>query len=162
MSQHLSSERISMWMIGERTPEEEQHIRECPDCAAELARLETALALFRGSLRQWSERQGGFEAGRAFTVRPAWDGFRSWPTRLAVAAALLLLVVTVPIYRNARHPQPSGKIAQADALLLEQVDAEVSRAVPRPMEPLLELVSWDSLSTDVVSGSQSDVRKEKQ
>jgi hypothetical protein len=28
------------------------------------------------------------------------------------------------------------------------VDAEVSRAVPRPMEPLVKLVSWDFSSTD--------------
>ena len=43
-------------------------------------------------------------------------------------------------------------MARADALLLEQVDAEVSRAVPRPMEPLAKLVSWDFSSTDERDG----------
>jgi len=57
MSQHLSSREVSQWMIGERTPQQEQHVRQCSQCGAELARLEASLALFRGSVRHWSARQ---------------------------------------------------------------------------------------------------------
>ena len=65
-----------------------------------------------------------------------------------VLVAAALLVLAVPIYRNAQDRQRQAEIARADALLLEQVDAEVSRAVPRPMEPLVKLVSWDFSATD--------------
>lgn len=138
MSQHLSSQRISMWMAGERTPEDEQHLRECPECAAELARFQATLSLFRDSVRHWSGRQPGSEAGAIPKIAPT-----RWPARWAMAAAALLLVATVSIYRNTRRPQLGGLMPQADVVLLEQVDAEVSRAVPRGMEPLLELVSTD-------------------
>ena len=57
MSRHLSSREVSQWMIGERTPQQEQHVRQCPECGAEVARMEAALALFRGSVRHWSDRQ---------------------------------------------------------------------------------------------------------
>ena len=67
--------------------------------------------------------------------------------RWALAAAALLVLAVVPIYRNAQDRQRQAEIARADTLLLEQVDAEVSRAVPRPMEPLVKLVSWDFSST---------------
>lgn len=143
MSRHLSSQRISMWAIGERTPDEERHVQECPLCAAEVASLETALSRFRGSVRQWSERQGS-----AGTLQAAQPRFRWTPARWALAAAALLLVATVPVYRSTRHPQAGPKLAEADVLLLEQVDAQVSQAVPRPMEPLLKLVSWDPLSAN--------------
>jgi anti-sigma factor RsiW len=148
MSQHLSSREVSQWMIGERTPQQEQHVRQCPECGAELARMEAALGLFRGSVRHWSDRQ--VRVFRPLTPTRGSRGYpaRPLPVRWALAAATLLLLAAVPIYRNVQVRQRQAEIARADALLLEQVDAEVSRAVPRPMEPLVKLVSWDFTSTD--------------
>ena len=78
MSQHLSSREVSQWMIGERTPQQEQHVCQCPECGAELARMEAALALFRGSVRHWSDGQAARAArhwahlaGAAGTPYPA-------------------------------------------------------------------------------------------
>ena len=147
MSQHLSSQEISQWMIGERTPQQEQHVRQCSQCGAELARMETALALFRGSVRHWSDRQSRADPPAIASMSPA-RGSRPHPVRWALVAAALLVLAAVPIYRNAQDRQRQAEIARAEALLLEQVDAEVSRAVPRPMEPLVKLVSWDFTSTD--------------
>jgi hypothetical protein len=148
MSQHLSARQISQWMIGERTPQQERHVRECLECGAELARMEAALGLFRGSVRHWSGRQSRAEAPAIASIFPARRGSRVRPMRWALVAAALLVLAAVPIYRNAQERQRQAEIARADALLLEQVDAEVSRTVPRPMEPLAKLVSWDFSSTD--------------
>jgi hypothetical protein len=146
MSRHLSSQEISRWIVGERTPQQEQHVRQCTECGAELARMEAALVLFRGSVRHWSDRQVRVPR------RLAAPGPRPLPLRWALAAAALLVLAAVPIYRNAQDRQHQAEMARADALLLEQVDAEVSRAVPRPMEPLAKLVSWDFSSTDERDG----------
>ena len=148
MSQHLSAQQISQWMIGERTPQQEQHVRQCSQCGAELARLEAALALFRGSVRRWSGRQSRAEPPVIASIFPAQRGSRIQPMRWALVAAALLVLAAIPVYRNAQDRQRQAEIARADALLLEQVDAEVSRAVPRPMEPLVKLVSWDFTSPD--------------
>jgi hypothetical protein len=160
MSQHLSSQQISRWMIGERTPQEEQHARECPECGAELARLEAALALFRGSVRHWSDGQSRAVppgAGRIALARRS----RTQPIRWASVAAALLVLAAVPVYRNVQEKQRQAEIARADALLLEQVDAEVSRAVPRPMEPLVKLVSWDFSSADGDENRRDTTRNEE-
>ena len=148
MSQHLSARQISLWMIGERTPQQEQHVRECPECGAELGRLEASLALFRGSVRHWSDGQVRVPRPLAPIRRSRGYPARPLPVRWALVAATLLVLAAVPIYRNAQDRQRQAEMARADALLLEQVDAEVSRAVPRPMEPLVKLVSWDFSSTD--------------
>jgi hypothetical protein len=78
--------------------------------------------------------------------------------RWALVAAALLVLAAVPVYRNVQDRQRQAEIARADALLLEQVDAEVSRAVPRPMEPLVKLVSWDFSATD---GSDEKTQNEE-
>ena len=158
MSRHLSSGEISQWMIGERTPQLEQHVRQCSECGAEVARLEASLALFRGSVRHWSGRQSRAEPPAIGSISPARQGSRIQPIRWVLAAAALLVLAAVPIYRSAQDRQRQAEIARADALLLEQVDAEVSRAVPRPMEPLVKLVSWDFSATD---GSHEKTRNEE-
>jgi hypothetical protein len=144
MNQHLSPEQIARWMAGERTASEEQHARQCVECGAELARLEAALALFRGAVRQWSEQQS-VERPRTWGVERAP---RVFVLRWAMVAAALLMLVWVPIYQGAKEKQRKAELARADAALLEQVDAEISRAVPAPMEPLIKLVAWDSASTN--------------
>jgi hypothetical protein len=145
-------------MIGERTSRQEQHVRECPECGAELARMEAALALFRGSVRHWSDGHSRAVPPAIGSILPARRGSWAQPLRWALVAAMLLVLAAVPVYRNVQDRQRQAEAAMADALLLEQVDAEVSRAVPRPMEPLVKLVSWDFSSTD---GSDEKTRNEE-
>jgi periplasmic protein TonB len=54
MNQHLSSERISNYLMGEATIEETAHANGCAMCQGELARLESSLSLFRSTFRRWS------------------------------------------------------------------------------------------------------------
>ena len=158
MSRHLSSREVSRWIIGERTPQQDQHVRQCPECGAELARMEAALGLFRSSVRHWSEGQSRAEPPAIGNILPARGAAWAQPMRWALVAAALLVLAAVPVYRNVQERRRQAEIAMADALLLEQVDAEVSRAVPRPMEPLVNLVSWDFGSTD---GSDEKIRNEE-
>jgi hypothetical protein len=162
MSQHLSSREISQWMIGERTPQQERHVGECSECGAEVARMEAALGLFRGSVRHWSSGQSRAEPPAIGSISPARRGLRTQPMRWALATAALLVLAAVPIYRSVQDRQRQAELARADALLLEQVDAEVSRAVPRPMEPLVKLVSWDFSSTDGRDENRRDTTRKEE
>jgi len=132
MNPHLSAEEISQWMVGERTEERERHVSGCEACAGEIARLESALREFRDAVHGWK----GVPALVCSTRRRAPRAAR-W----ALAAAALVLMIAAPVYR---HRRQAAEAARADAILLDQVDAEVSQAVPRPMEPLVQLVSWSS------------------
>jgi hypothetical protein len=162
MSQHLSSQEISRWMMGERTAQQEQHVGECSECGAEVARMETALGLFRGSVRQWSDGQERADPPAVDDILAARRGSGIRPVRWALVAAALLVLAAAPVYRNARERRRQAEIARADALLLEQVDAEVSRAVPRPMEPLAKLVSWDFSSTDESDENRRDTTQNEE
>jgi hypothetical protein len=56
MNRHLSEDEFAQWVAGNRPAELEHHLRECPQCAAEVADTEEAFVLFRESGRQWSDQ----------------------------------------------------------------------------------------------------------
>jgi len=65
-------------------------------------------------------------------TRPRGPSAWRW---LSIAAAVLILMAA-PIYRS-RQDRQRAAAERADALLMERVEARVSRAVPEAMEPLL-------------------------
>jgi hypothetical protein len=149
MIEHLSAEQISEWMIGERTPQLEQHVSQCAECSAELEKMEAALSQFRSAMRdprlaapvpQWREP----------STASTWF---SW-SRMAMAAAMLLILVAAPVSWRAHVRQQEATSAAAtaaalaDSQLLERVDSAISQGVPEPMEPLVSLVTWNSTAAD--------------
>jgi len=64
--------------------------------------------------------------------------------RWAIAGVVLIILLVIPVYKNARE-QKRAREAMEDALLLEQVNASLSREVPAPMEPLMKFVSDSSV-----------------
>jgi anti-sigma factor RsiW len=142
MNEHLSPEDISRWFAGERTPELHRHAGECEACSARLDRMESAIEEFRGSVHDWSAEQSP-PAPRIAWALPVRHLARTW----ILAAASLLILASGPAYWHFRQQARAAEAARADALL-QQVDAEISRAVPQTMEPLVSLVTWGSGPTE--------------
>jgi anti-sigma factor RsiW len=139
MIAHLSSEQLSECILGLPSPAVARHIEICPACNAELATLREALCEFRGAVRAWS----GDQANAALAVPARVPEPRSWMASHQLALALLIAVICVfgSIAVSWRESQPPDHaLSASDAALLNQVDAEVSRTVPAPMEPLMKLV----------------------
>jgi anti-sigma factor RsiW len=146
MIEHLSAAQISEWMIGERTPQLEQHVAQCPECSAELKKMEAALSQFRSSMRD----------PRHAPAVPEWrepapsSPWFTW-SRMLLAAAVLLILVAMPVWWRAHVRQQetvTAAAALADSQLLERVDSAISQAIPEPMEPLVTLVTWNSNAAD--------------
>jgi hypothetical protein len=136
MNRHLSSQDVCAWLAGSQTPELQQHVQGCSVCQAELARMGQALTQFRGTVRQWSEEQSTDDV----KLTPSVSTWRHLRWACAVMAACVLLSLSV-LWRG--NQPPGAGAPAADAALLAQVDRQVSRAVPSPMEPLMNLVLWD-------------------
>jgi anti-sigma factor RsiW len=133
---HLSSEQFSNLVLGQPDSEAARHMAGCRTCRSEIANFRQALGEFRGAVRNWSDDQ----AAAALEIPERTGETRSWiaahQLALAVllAAVCLLASVFVPWYgRRARGPAN-------DAVLLNQVDAQVSRTAPSSLEPLMKLV----------------------
>jgi anti-sigma factor RsiW len=136
MMTHLCSEQLSECALGEPSPDARRHLKDCPACRAELGNFSEALGEFRGAVRRWSENQ----ANAALAVHAQPSESRSWIASHQFALALLLAAVCM----LASIVWHGGENAPAsDAVLLNQVDTQVSRAVPRSMEPLTKLVAQE-------------------
>jgi hypothetical protein len=144
MNRHLSSEDFSEWIIGnpgDRTPEREEHLRGCAECAAELDRIGTPIELLRGAVREWSakEDRGTASTAEHFSTIRRTGGL--W-LRLAATAAGLAILIAMGI--EGRNWRAAG-IDREDEILLGQVQTAVSRPVPATMQPMYDLMVKDDV-----------------
>jgi len=150
---HLSPWEQEEYVLDQRTPEMLRHLSECDGCRAAVARLEHGVAVFRNAAVDWSSE--------CLATRPqqlntsAARGFPVLALRWAVAAVLpvLLLVFALLSFHptSTRPIHPASDIS--DDALLEQVDQQLSVAVPSSMESLTNLVTTESRNGSVVPGS---------
>src|SRR6185295_13886252 len=53
---HLSPDQINEYILGDRSPESEQHVQACNRCREEIAQLQDGLHLFKESVYGWAEQ----------------------------------------------------------------------------------------------------------
>jgi predicted anti-sigma-YlaC factor YlaD len=143
MSQHLSSEEISLRAAGEYSPAIDQHLNDCDICRSELALFLKSLELFRQSVHTWADRQRVSEEATVRRIRQA--PYRSM--RNAICVAALVLFACCAAWRMRPHPaapvQSNIQSAESDTALLERVNAEISQTVPASLTPVSNLVAWE-------------------
>jgi predicted anti-sigma-YlaC factor YlaD len=119
------------------------HLQECSQCRDAVARLENGVAVFRSAAVNWSSE--------CLAVRPQQLRFvperRAHTLRWAFVAMIplvLLLLALLPLHLSAPRPAQTATAQISDDALLDQVDEQVSAAVPSSMESLTHLVSSGS------------------
>jgi hypothetical protein len=149
---HLSPWEQEEYVLDQRTPEMLRHLTECAGCRAAVARLEHGVAVFRNAAVDWSSE--------CLAARPqqlntsAARGLSVLALRWAVAAVLpvlLLVFALLSFHPSTRPVRPAADIS--DDALLEQVDQQLSDAVPSSMESLTNLVTTESRNGSVVATS---------
>jgi hypothetical protein len=143
---HLSAWEQEEYVLQQKADQQTlHHLRECAQCRAAVEGLEQGLAIFRGAAMKWSSECLAARPARLQSV----SGRRPHVLRWAVAAMIplvLLLLALSPLHFSA--PRPVQTTAQiSDDALLDQVDEQVSVAVPSSMESLTHLVSTGSNSS---------------
>ena len=147
MSNHLSQDQLSMWILGRCTPEERQHGLDCPQCSAELARFQEPVSTFRASFQDWSDRESApqLQEVTTFLLRPRAFFIPSWSW--AALAMAVVLLTALPLYRQQEQLMrsqgsgaPASNPVDEDAVLMHEVSRHLSRTIPAPMEPIMALI----------------------
>src|SRR4029453_16304476 len=129
---HLSSEQISEWLLGECYADAQRHMETCAHCRDEVAELRDGLRVFRKSVHRWAE-------DAQFRSLPAPEPSSSVSWSLAAATVVAMILALLPLYLDVRQTQLEAERTQ-DPLLMDQVHARITQAVPQSMERLMELM----------------------
>jgi hypothetical protein len=151
---HLSPWEQEEYVLEQRTPEMLRHLTECADCRATVARLEHGVGIFRSAAVEWSSEclatrplQLNTSAGRGLPVLAL-----RWAAA-AVLPVLLLVFALVSFHPSNTRPVHTPAADISDDALLEQVDQQLSVAVPSSMESLTNLVTTESRDGSVAATS---------
>lgn len=155
---HLSAFEQEEYVMGERTPEVLHHLAHCGGCQSAVQRLDHGVSVFRTAAVKWSDD--------CLSTRP--QRLPSHPRRMpivvlrwAMAGALpiLLLVLGLLAFHSPNQSSIRPAASISDDALLEQVDEQLSVAVPSSMESLTHLVSTEN---NQKAGAATTVRGSKQ
>jgi hypothetical protein len=139
--QHLSvweqDEYILEASAGQQSPRTMRHLAECSQCRAAVENLEQGIAGFKAVATQWSAQQLA-QRPQALLVVPA-RRLSAFPWAFAAMIPVLLCISMLIPFHSKSTPRPATQIS-ADALM-DQVDEQVSVAVPSSMESLTHLVT---------------------
>ena len=159
---HLSPWEQEEYVIDRPTPQMLRHLSECAECRGAVEGLQRSTAVFRSAAMEWS--------AESLAARPRQllaTGARRPVTALRWAIAAVFPLVLMVLVFLGLHPSPrpirpvvaintanneANREANRDDALLEQVDEQLSVAVPASMESLTHLVSTES-----GSGAGADV-----
>jgi len=144
MHDHLTYDQLTRATIGDCTTQELQHLGECSVCSAEVVTMNESLLGFRDAVLNWTHSQTKSAPRLVLDAAPLTP---RRTLRWSLAAAAVALVMTIPIYRNAAERQRLLQEAE-DTRLLEQVDLQLSRVVPGPMESLVTLLPNEKSTND--------------
>jgi anti-sigma factor RsiW len=141
-SNHLSAWEQEEYVLDQRTPQMLRHLTECDECRAAVAQLEHGLGVYRKAAVQWSAESLATRPQQFITARRQPVLSLRW-AMAAIIPIVLLLIALLPF--RASNPRPAQPAAQiSDDALLDQVDEQLSAAVPSSMESLTHLVSTGS------------------
>jgi hypothetical protein len=145
---HLSAWEQEEYLLDQRTPQMLRHLGECAECRAAVERLEQGVTIFRSAAVEWSSESLAARPQQLQTVPTRrLPGFALRWAIAGVIPLLLLVLALLPLRLSSpRAPRPVAQISDSDDALLEQVDEQVSVAVPSSMESLTHLVSTGNSS----------------
>ena len=156
---HLSPWEQEEYVMRERTPQMMHHLAECSACREKVENLEQRVSLFRDAAVEWSAERMAHRTGPSAQSLTRRLGF---PVRWAFAAAIPLVLLVLALFgfpRSSRPLQPPVAAISDDALL-DQVDEQLSVAVPSSMESLTHLVESKSgqAAGSKTAGGQQNVQ----
>ena len=152
MSKHLSEDQFAKCLVGQSTSAELQHIRECPECSAELEGFAKTISVFRSAVRNRIDDRIALHPSAVTPLRwmrPVEPGIPKWRWALVAAAVVAAVVLPFFITQN-KLREAGGQLStktNPDAIM-KRVNLHLSRTVPAPMEPLLLVIPNDESITE--------------
>lgn len=139
MSDHLTDDQLSTWLVGRSTPQQQQHVRECAQCSEVVAGFLGPVSTFQSAIQDWSNRQDVPRFTEALASPQVHGRFLDPKWGWAAVVAVVVILTAIPLHRLGSELQRSARAADA-AQVMDTVSRHLSRTVPAPMEPIMALI----------------------
>ncbi len=144
MEQHLNDEQFAEVLLGNSA---DPHLARCKPCSAETGNLTRMTELLRQDLQSRSDMPGYFWSRQQVRIRELLVRHTS-PVRWAAVAVFAVILVAFALITHGMQPElaqrsgnsPTAQTANADDVLLEEIQASLQRPVPKPFMPATLLV----------------------
>jgi len=146
---------MTAWSLGERKVEMAEHLAACGECRHELAKMQEALAAFRGDVQQTASADE-FRWTRIRHEVASRAVERSHGLRWAFTTALALVALSVGLLVTPhKHVvQPVQKVEMSDEQLLNEINDDLARSAPEALAPA-ETLQQERASLLAQANSQS-------
>jgi anti-sigma factor RsiW len=141
MSNHLSQDQFETSVLGQAGAPELEHIRQCPECSAELERFSKGVALFRRAIHDLAGDAGALKDGEFATLPLTSAGVPGWSWTLA--AASIVAAIVLPFFVSRPEPVANAPAEMSPEAVMERLNRHLAGSVPEPMEPMLSLISGE-------------------
>jgi predicted anti-sigma-YlaC factor YlaD len=159
---HLSPWEQEEYVIDRPTPQMLRHLNECAECRGAVEGLQRSTAIFRSAAVEWSAESLAARPRQLLVATGARRPVTALRWAIAAVLPLVLMVLVFLGLHPSRRPvavintanNEANREANKDDALLQQVDEQLSVAVPASMESLTHLVSTESGPVSDSGGSK--------
>ena len=133
VNEHLSDRQITEWILGTSEQSVTRHVQTCPTCSRETEAIRNAISGYRDSVRANASREPSFWISQELAIRERLLA-RAWrPVHWAWAVAMVLVLVAAIFLTRAPSRERASEVA--DNALLEEIQGDLSRQIPRALAP---------------------------
>ena len=135
MSNHLSEDQITEWMLGTRDDFVSRHLATCHACSVAVEELRSAISAFRDSVHATAQRDQSFWRNQQVAIRQQASASGWYPLHWAWVAAMVMVLITAVFLMRAPNPDQNIATEDADNALLLEVQGDLAREVPKALAP---------------------------
>ncbi len=133
MNNHLSEDQITEWMLGTRDDFVSRHLETCRTCSVAAEDLRSAISCFRDSIHATAQRDNSFWKEQQLAIRERVSDW--YPLHWAWVVAMVMVLITAVFLTRTPNPPQNKATEDADKALLQEVQADLAREVPKALAP---------------------------
>ena len=146
MNHHLSEDQFDKCLLAGGGPSELAHLRECPECRAEVEGFSKGLALFRKAVRDLAGDPVGIERADFAAAATASSDVLRW--HWAIAAATLVAAIMLPFFISRPTPIVNTPAGMSPEAVMERLNRHLTGTLPEAMEPVMSLISAEEPASE--------------
>ncbi|HEY4382427.1 MAG TPA: hypothetical protein VGN01_18905 [Acidobacteriaceae bacterium] len=139
---HLTDEQFTDLLLGTSPASVQAHLKACPQCAEEAARVSGAIGSFQQQTRLWAERRAASQPALTSQRQPIFEWLHR-PAAWTTAGLAIALTVGISVSVHKSHQQPMHGQQQAAVSQHPVVKQQISAATIKADNELLSAIDGE-------------------